>query len=92
MQIFAYQVTADQLEFMQNDEQVQKNCQKPFKHNPKGCPSFGKNWGCPPYAPIIQETRATLQTYPYIWIVVMEIPVSQSGPRFLRKIKKLFAR
>lgn len=77
---------------MSGAEDVSKNCQQSYKGNPQGCPEFGKNWGCPPNSPTPEETKRMLQTYAYLWLVVLEIPLtsSQSKKSPTRKEKKQF--
>lgn len=87
MQLYAYRINANQIQYIENNDLVQANCRTPFKHHPKGCPNYGKNWGCPPYAPSIEDTQGILNTYSYHWLIAMEIMIPKSGLKFFRKIK-----
>ncbi|MHA1612177.1 MAG: DUF2284 domain-containing protein [Promethearchaeota archaeon] len=83
MEIKAYQIGFYQIQFLKDDETLHKNCQSPYKNHPKGCPEYNNNWGCPPNAPSIQETRASLQTYRYFWIISISMPIHRSSIPFL---------
>ncbi|MHA1673975.1 MAG: DUF2284 domain-containing protein [Promethearchaeota archaeon] len=83
MEIQAYQIGFYQIQFLEDDEALHQNCQSPYKNNPKGCPQYNNNWGCPPNAPSIRETRSTLQTYRYFWLISITIPLGRSPIPFL---------
>ena len=92
-QIQAYQIRFDQIVYLANDDEIYQNCQKPYKSHPNGCPNFQHNWSCPPYTPSVQETRATLQTYTYFWILIIKYPIPKNKIKIIQKwkIKKEFA-
>jgi len=94
MDIQTYQIRFDQIVFAANDPEICQNCQKPYKSHPKGCPNFQHNWSCPPHAPTVQETRATLKTYTYFWILIIEYQIPKNKLKLIKKwkTKKEFAR
>ncbi len=87
MQIQAYQIGFYQIQFLEDDETLQQNCQSSYKNHPGGCPEYNHNWGCPPNAPSIRETRSTLQTYRYFWLITITIPLHRSPIPFLGSIR-----
>jgi len=84
MEIQAHQIRFDQIVFAACEADVNKYCQTPYKNHPNGCPNYQHNWSCPPYAPTVQETRASLGTYSFFWILIMEIPIPQKKIKFLK--------
>lgn len=86
MVIHTFSIAKDEVIYIESQDQLEKNCLNPYKGNPNGCPNFGKNWSCPPYAPSIQETKNSLNTYPYLWLLVMEIQVKELWPNFIHNI------
>lgn len=85
--IDAYRVQFDQIQFIESNEKVKQNCQQPYKGHKDGCPNFGYNWSCPPYSSTIEETRATLSTYQYFWLIRIKIPVYSHPIKIWSKIK-----
>ncbi|WP_457556935.1 DUF2284 domain-containing protein [Candidatus Harpocratesius sp.] len=85
--IDAYRVQFDQIQFIENNEKVKQNCQLPYKGHKDGCPNFGFNWSCPPYSSTIKETRATLSTYQYFWLIRIKISVYSHPIKIWSKIK-----
>jgi predicted metal-binding protein len=37
------------------DDRVRGLCTRPYPGAPRGCPNFGKKFGCPPHAPLFQN-------------------------------------
>lgn len=72
-QIEAFPLSFSQIVFQKNDEGVRANCQMPYKNHPQGCPNYGKNWSCPPYSPLVEETKKNLSTYLYYWVIRIKI-------------------
>lgn len=85
MEIQAHQIRFDQIVFAACEADVSKYCQTPYKNHPNGCPNYQHNWSCPPYAPTVQETRTSLGTYSFFWILIMEIPIPQKKIEILKK-------
>ncbi|MHA1765326.1 MAG: DUF2284 domain-containing protein [Promethearchaeota archaeon] len=85
MEIQTYQIRFDQIIFAKDAEEVNKYCQTPYKNHPNGCPNFQHNWSCPPYAPTVQETRASLGTYTFFWLLIMEIPIPKKKIKIFKK-------
>lgn len=94
MDIQTYQIRFEQIVFAKDNVEVWQNCQTPYKKHPNGCPNFQQNWSCPPHAPSVQETRATLKTYTYFWLLIMEYPIPKNKLKFIQrwKTQKGFAR
>ncbi len=94
MDIQTYQIQFDQIDFAVNDTEVYRNCQNPYKFHPDGCPNYDNNWSCPPNSPTVSDTRTTLKTYTYFWLLIMEYPIPKNKIKFIQKWKtqKGFAR
>ena len=88
MEIQAHQIRFDQIVFAADEAEVNKYCQTPYKNHPNGCQNYQHNWSCPPYAPTVQETRASLETYSFFWLLIMEIPIPQNKIKILKNWKK----
>ncbi|MHA1473931.1 MAG: DUF2284 domain-containing protein [Promethearchaeota archaeon] len=93
-QIQAYQIRFDQIVFCANDDEVHQNCQNPYKNHPDGCLNYEHNWSCPPHSPTVSDTQASLKTYTYFWILIIEYPIPKNKLNFIQrwKTKKEFAR
>jgi len=87
MEIQTFQIRFNQIVFAADDTEVIKNCQTPYKNHPNGCPNYHCNWSCPPYAPKVQETRNSLKTFTFFWILIMEIPIPKININFIKKWK-----
>ena len=71
--LHAKQVPLGGIVFKPSDEQVRADCLQPFAGHEEGCPNFGTTYGCPPYAPTIDEFKAILAEYRYFYLVYGEI-------------------
>ena len=93
MDIKSYQIRFDQIVFAANDTEVCNNCQTPYKKHPKGCPNYQQNWSCPPFSPSVSDTQASLKTYTYFWLLIIEYPIPRNKLKFIQnwKTKKEFA-
>ena len=87
MEFKAHQIRFDQIVFATDEAEVKKKCQTPYKNHPEGCPNYQYNWSCPPYAPTVQETRLSLGSYPFFWMMVVKIPIPKNKIKILKKWK-----
>ena len=74
-----------ELNFLNSTKKVTENCQMPYKNHPHGCPNYNHNWSCPPYAPSVEETRNTLETYSYLWIILITQDIPSYKPKIFQK-------
>jgi predicted metal-binding protein len=69
----AMQISLDGIVFKPSDEQVRADCLAPFAGHELGCPNYGTTYGCPPYAPSIDEFKVILAEYRFYYLVYGEI-------------------
>jgi predicted metal-binding protein len=72
----AKEISSDGIAFKPSDEQVRADCLQPFSGHDEGCPNYGTTYGCPPYAPTIDEFKAILAEYSHYYLVYGEVELS----------------
>ncbi len=87
MDLHLRQIQLDQIDFYLDINEHNSLCLNPYKFHPKGCLNFGKNWSCPPYNARLDESKQTLQTYPYLWIIYFKYLILDNS---LNKISKFY--